>query len=76
MAAEVGRLGASVAAMQSQLRQLEAAQEMAEQKFAFALSKLQDAKVATAAAQRSVVAAQKKVDAAQRSSPASCSRPT
>ncbi|HEY8301515.1 MAG TPA: NlpC/P60 family protein [Jatrophihabitans sp.] len=65
VAAEVGRLGASVAAMQSQLRQLEAAKEMAEQKLAFALSKLQDAKAATAAAQREVVAAREKVDAAQ-----------
>lgn len=65
VAAEVGRLGASVAAMQSQLRQLKAAQEMAEQKLAFALSKLQDAKTATAAAQQQVVLARKKVTAAQ-----------
>jgi cell wall-associated NlpC family hydrolase len=65
VAAEVGRLGASVASMQSRLRQLEAAQEMAEQKLAFALSKLADAKQASADAAAAVVAAAKRVDAAQ-----------
>lgn len=65
VAAEVGRLGASVAAIQSQLRQLEAAREMAEQKLAFALSKLEQAKIDSAKAASAVVAAQKRVDAAQ-----------
>ncbi|HEY2299500.1 MAG TPA: NlpC/P60 family protein [Jatrophihabitans sp.] len=65
VAAEVGRLGASVASMQSRLRQLEAAQEMAEQKLAFALSKLADAKQASANAARAVTAATARVDAAQ-----------
>jgi peptidoglycan DL-endopeptidase RipA len=65
VAAEVGRLGASVASMQSRLRQLEAAQEMAEQKLAFALSKLADAKQASAVAARAVTAAASRVDAAQ-----------
>ncbi len=65
VAAEVGRLGANVAAIQSQLRQLEAAREMAEQKLAFALSKLQQAKIDSAKAASAVVAAQKRVDEAQ-----------
>ena len=65
VAAEVGRLGASVASMQSRLRQLQAAQEMAEQKLAFALSKLADAKQASADAALAVTAAAKRVDDAQ-----------
>jgi len=43
LADEVGQLGARVAAMQTQLQQLQAAQELAEQKYAFALSKYQEA---------------------------------
>lgn len=66
VAAEVGRLSARVAELQSRLMQLEAQRELAEQKLAYALSKLADAKVAAQKAAQNVVTAQKRVDAAQR----------
>jgi cell wall-associated NlpC family hydrolase len=66
LAVEVGRLNARVAQQQNQLNQLKAAQEMAEQKLAFALAKLQDAKDASARAAKAVKAATARADAAQR----------
>jgi peptidoglycan DL-endopeptidase RipA len=65
LAAEVGQLSAAVAQEQEQLRQLDAAAEMAEQRVAWALQKLDDAKHAATDAQAAVVAAQQRVDSAK-----------
>jgi peptidoglycan DL-endopeptidase RipA len=67
LATEVGRLTAQTAVMQTELQQLQANQELMEQKFAFAWSQLQNAKSAAVVAKAGVVSAQKRVDAAQTS---------
>jgi cell wall-associated NlpC family hydrolase len=66
LANEVGRLGAEVVRMQTQINQLKANAELAEQKYADALDKLQKAKAAAVAAQKAVVAADARVAQAQR----------
>jgi cell wall-associated NlpC family hydrolase len=66
LGAEVGRLSAQVVSMQNQLNQLQAAQEMAEQKLADALAKLEAAKQQSAAAAAAVAKAQGRVRQAQR----------
>jgi cell wall-associated NlpC family hydrolase len=66
LAAEVGKLGAEVAQVQLQINQLNAAEELAEQKLAYALQKLEEAKERSAAAAKSVAAASARVVAAQR----------
>ena len=65
VADEVGRLSAQVAAVQTQLMQLQASQELAEQKLAYALSRLVQAKDAAAAALATVRKAQNLVNNAQ-----------
>jgi cell wall-associated NlpC family hydrolase len=65
LATEVGDLSAQVAEMQTQLQQLVAAQELAEQKLALALSELQQAQAAALTAQHNVAAAQDQVVTAQ-----------
>jgi cell wall-associated NlpC family hydrolase len=67
VADEVGKLTAQSATMQSQIQQLQAGQELAEQKQAYALSKLQDAKDSAAAAKAAVTAASKRLTSAQTS---------
>ena len=66
LAAEVGRLGAEVVRMQTQINQLKANAELAEQKYVFALSKLQQAQEASVVAKQAVTAADARVAAAQR----------
>ncbi len=63
---EVGRLSAQVVQMQDQLNQLQAAQEMAEQRLAYALAKLATAKQRSAAAAAAADRAQARVRQAQR----------
>ncbi len=65
LADQVGRLGAQVAAMQNQLDQLRAQRELAEQKWAYALSLLDQAKQDAIAARENVRAAQRRVASAQ-----------
>jgi cell wall-associated NlpC family hydrolase len=66
LAAEVGRLGAEVVRMQTQINQLKANAELAEQKYVYALSKLQDAQAASLVAKKAVTAADARVAVAQR----------
>ncbi|HEY2041150.1 MAG TPA: C40 family peptidase [Jatrophihabitans sp.] len=63
-AAMVGRLSAQLAAAQAAVLRLQAKAEMAQQVYALALSKLQDAKLASAAAKDAVAAAERKLNAA------------
>jgi cell wall-associated NlpC family hydrolase len=65
VAADVGRLSALVSQATIQLQQLQAKYQLAEQKFALAVSKLQQAEQQAAAAQAAVVAAAKEVDRAR-----------
>lgn len=65
LADQVGRLNAKVASMQNELQQLQAAQELAEQKVAYALSRLRDARTAARTAQNAVGSAQAKLAAAR-----------
>jgi len=67
LASQVGQLGARVAAMQTQLQQLQAAQELAEQKFAFAQSKYEEAVVNAKAAAAAITAARARVEQAHNS---------
>jgi cell wall-associated NlpC family hydrolase len=66
VAAQVGQLGGEIAAAQAELQRLQGAQELAEQKVAFAVSKLQQAKDDAAAARRHVEAAARAVVAARK----------
>jgi cell wall-associated NlpC family hydrolase len=66
LAAEVGRLGAEVVRMQTQIHQLKANAELAEQKYVYALSKLQQAQAASVLANKAVTAADARVAVAQR----------
>jgi cell wall-associated NlpC family hydrolase len=66
LAAEVGRLGAEVVRMQTQINQLKANAELAEQKYVYALSKLQQAQAASVLAKKAVTAADARVAVAQR----------
>lgn len=66
LANEVGQLSARVAQLRNQLGKVLAEQELAQQKFAYALQKLQDAKDAAQKAHQDVQAAQKGVAAAQK----------
>jgi cell wall-associated NlpC family hydrolase len=65
LAAQVGALAAQSALMQSRLQQLGAQKELAEQKVAFALYKLAQAKTAAQTARQNVTLAQQQVDQAQ-----------
>ena len=65
LAEQVGQLSARVATQQNQIRQLQAAQEMAEQVLAYKLSLLEIAKQGAVTAQANVAKAQRGVDAAQ-----------
>jgi peptidoglycan DL-endopeptidase RipA len=64
-AATVGRLSALVSQAQSQLVQLNAQAQLAEQKYALAMQKLNDAKTQAEQAQNAIVAAQKQLDTAR-----------
>jgi cell wall-associated NlpC family hydrolase len=61
----VGQLGAEVAQMQTELQQLAAAQELAEQKLAYALAQLAQARAASEVAAQAVAAAQSRVVGAE-----------
>jgi cell wall-associated NlpC family hydrolase len=65
LADQVGRLSAQVAEMRTQLEQLKAQQELAEQKYVYALSQLQAAQAAAVTAKQKVAAAQAAVVQAQ-----------
>ena len=65
LAAEVGRLGAQTALMQTKLEHLQAAKELAEQKLALALSRLAEAKTAAQKAKATVAKAKSNVAKAQ-----------
>jgi cell wall-associated NlpC family hydrolase/regulator of replication initiation timing len=66
LADQVGQLSAQVASLQTQLQQLDAQKELAEQKVAYALSKLEEAKANAAKAAEDVKAAQVQMDTAQK----------
>ncbi|MGI8664560.1 MAG: NlpC/P60 family protein [Jatrophihabitans sp.] len=65
LAHTVGVLSAQIVQAQTLLNSLSAQAELAEQKFAFAVSKLNDAKEQATQAQTAVLAAQKSIDAAR-----------
>jgi cell wall-associated NlpC family hydrolase len=65
LANQVGRLSAQVAEMRTKLEQLKAQQELAEQKYVYALSQLQAAQAAAVTAKQKVAAAQAAVSQAQ-----------
>jgi cell wall-associated NlpC family hydrolase len=65
MAENVGRLSALLVQSATKLQQLNAAAQLAEQKYALAISRLNDAKAASVKAQAAVVAAQNKLDLAR-----------
>jgi cell wall-associated NlpC family hydrolase len=65
MAQNVGRLSALLAESATKLQQLSAKAQLAEQRYALAVSKLNAAKEASLMAQAAVVAAQKKLDQAR-----------
>ncbi|MCU1655844.1 MAG: Cell wall-associated hydrolase, NlpC family [Pseudonocardiales bacterium] len=65
LATEVGQLSGQVAQMQSRLLQLKVQQDLAEQKLAYALSKLTEAKTAADKAQSNLEAARREVVKAQ-----------
>jgi cell wall-associated NlpC family hydrolase len=67
MANQVGRLSALLAQATTQLQQLTADAALKEQKYALAMSMLDEAKQQAVAAQAAIVAAQKQLDAARRS---------
>jgi peptidoglycan DL-endopeptidase RipA len=67
LADEVGRLSARTARLEAQLARLRANAELAEQKYAYARSKLDEAKTAAERALAKVVAAQNGVTQAQKS---------
>ena len=66
LAHTVGVLSAQIVQTQAQLRSLSAAAELAEQKFAFAISKLNEAKEQATRAAADVVSAQRAIDTARR----------
>jgi cell wall-associated NlpC family hydrolase len=66
IAAEIGRLGAEISRMQTRIRQLQDDAEMAEQKYAWAVQKLQQAKADAVTAKNAVTAADARVAAAQK----------
>lgn len=65
LARTVGVLSAQIVQAQAQLRSLQAAAELSEQKFALAISNLNEAKEQAATAQTDVVTAQKAIDTAR-----------
>jgi cell wall-associated NlpC family hydrolase len=67
MAATVGRLSALVAQSETRLHQLSARRELAEQKFALAVSKLNEARQQAAKAKAAVIQAENAIDKARAS---------
>lgn len=65
LANTVGRLSGQIVQAQAQLRSLSAKVELAEQRFSFAISKLDKAKAQASQAQSEVVSAQKGIDTAR-----------
>jgi cell wall-associated NlpC family hydrolase len=65
LADQVGNLSAKIASLQTQLIQLQGNAELAEQKFAFAAQKLQQAKDASTLATKNAATAQQNVNVAQ-----------